>query len=372
MRVIDIFYYRFFNDDGSGVNIGGVETYINNLIKLAEELNISSRVFQFSNRVFEQSFGSAVVYGCKRRKNSTFKQLYLKAISTRSEENTYISIIANDSLIPRWKVQNSIVIQHGIGFDDSNHADLPFFVSFLYRALKSYKRVKSLQNIEDLVCVDYNFICWYRTQTPKRKVHLIPILNFAGIGSDNRELKENASIVKLVFARRFVPMRGTRLIAPVILDLLNRYEFLEVTFAGEGPEECFLRSLFNSNKRVHFTSYNAENSISFHQEFDIAVIPTAFSEGTSLSLLEAMSAGCAVVCTNVGGMTNVIIDDFNGLIVSPYQRDLSQALSRLIESPSLRKRLAANAKETIRSSFSIDKWKEKWTELLLSKFEHCI
>ncbi|WP_420491566.1 glycosyltransferase [Neobacillus drentensis] len=50
------------------------------------------------------------------------------------------------------------------------------------------------------------------------------------------------------------------------------------------------------------------------------------SEGTSLSLLEAMAAKCAEIATNVGGMTNIILDNYNGLIINPDESELYLAL----------------------------------------------
>lgn len=366
MRILDIFYFRFLTDDGSRVSIGGVETYILNLARLANEIGIGVRIFQFASEQFEKKYENALVYGVKWSKNSNFSKLYKCALSNRIEDNSYLNIIANDNLIPKWKVPNSIVIQHGIGFDDNNHSKVPFILTFVYRMFKSYQRVKRMQNVDEVVCVDNNYICWYRTQTPRRTVRMIPILNFAALTSNNKE-GEGDSVIRIVFARRFVQIRGTRLFGPVAKRLLKRYSNIEITFAGDGPDEQYLKLLFHKENRVIFTRYNPEESVVFHQQFDIAVVPTVYSEGTSLSLLEAMSAGCAVTCTNIGGMTNIVLDGYNGLMVSPEQEDLYEALSNLIEDDKLRKRLAANAQVTVRDSFSLERWKRQWKKVILEK-----
>lgn len=363
MKVIDIFYVRFLTEDGSKLSIGGIQTYISNLIKLAEKMDFGVRIFQFSSAYFERKYENAIVFGVKRGRNSNFTKLYKYALSKRDEGNNYINIIANDSLIPRWKVPNSIVIQHGIGFDDNNNSRLPFFLTFLHRMYNSYKRVKRIQNVDQVVCVDNNYICWYRTQTPCRNVRMTPILNFTSLPDVDRAVRNDA-IVRIVFARRFVQIRGTRLFGPVAKRLLETYKNIEIVFAGEGPEKHYLTNLFKNEKRVSFTSYNPSESIHFHQQFDIAVVPTIYSEGTSLSLLEAMSAGCAVVCTNVGGMTNIILDGFNGLMINPSQDDLYDALSKMIEDEKFRKRLSDNAQHTIRDCFSLQKWQESWKRII--------
>ena len=177
--------------------------------------------------------------------------------------------------------------------------------------------------------------------------------------------------IKIVFARRFVQIRGTRLFAPVAKKLLSKYDNIEITFAGEGPDKEYLKSTIGNDERINFCAYRSDESISFHRQFDIAVVPTIYSEGTSLSLLEAMSAQCAVVCTNVGGMTNIILDEYNGLMVSPDEGELFSALSRLITDQKLRKYLSKNAYETVNSSFSIKKWQKSWETLIMNYFENC-
>lgn len=363
MKVLDIFYVCFLSNDGSRLSIGGVETYILNLARLADEMGIGVRVFQFSSDYFEKKYEKATVFGVKKGRSNSFNKLYKYALSNRDENNNYINIVANDSLLPGWKVPNSIVIQHGIGFDDNNHPNFPFIMTFLYRMYKSYKRVKRIQNVDQVVCVDNNYICWYRTQTPRRNVRMIPILNFTSLPEGDREVSNN-SIVRIVFARRFVKIRGTRLFGPVAKQLLANYQNIEIVFAGEGPDKQYLMNLFNNDDRVKFTSYKTSEGVRFHQQFDIAVVPTVYSEGTSLSLLEAMSAGCAVVCTNVGGMTNIILDGYNGRMISPSQGELYDALSNMIEDEKLRKKLSANAQITVRESFSLNRWRKQWKEVL--------
>lgn len=77
-----------------------------------------------------------------------------------------------------------------------------------------------------------------------------------------------------------------------------------------------------------------------------------------------MAAGCAVICTNVGGMTNIIIDGYNGLMINPDEDSLYKALDRLIEDKLLRGRLQAKAYETIKEAFSLNIWKSKWAQII--------
>lgn len=82
--------------------------------------------------------------------------------------------------------------------------------------------------------------------------------------------------------------------------------------------------------------------------FDVFVNCSAF-EGASNSLIEAMAAGIPVVATRVGGNTDLVTDDLNGVLVPPGSpRALGVALLRLLSSPETRRRLGRVGAEQMR------------------------
>lgn len=368
MNLLDIIYVRYYKEDGSSLNVGGIESYITQLAKLASSLGLKTRVFQYGTHDFFKQTDHAYVYAYYKTGNYKGEFLLKKASEMHGPDDKWLTIIANDTLIPNYHVPNSIVIQHGIGFDSCFGKKEPLLINFIKRSYRAYPIIKRIQNVDNVVCVDNNFINWYRTQTSFRDIKLIPILNFTEIGPKEEKISDGP--IKIVFARRFVQIRGTRLFAPVAKKLLSTYDNIVITFAGEGPDEEFLKSTIGNDERVNFCVYKSDDSISFHRQFDIAVVPTIYSEGTSLSLLEAMSAQCAVVCTNVGGMTNIILDEYNGLMVSPDEGELFSTISRLINDSILRKTLSKHAYETVNSSFSIKKWQKSWRTLIMNYFEN--
>ena len=141
---------------------------------------------------------------------------------------------------------------------------------------------------------------------------------------------------------------------------------IHLTIAGSGSMAGALHDAFDRFENVTFTTYDVTESLAIHAVHDIALVPSIGSEGTSLSLLEAMSAGCAVVSTEVGGMSNIVLDGFNGLLIRPNQRDLFDALIELIDNPGLRDELGRHARETVQASFSYDRWKSRWSSVLSS------
>ncbi|MGF1529309.1 MAG: glycosyltransferase family 4 protein [Candidatus Competibacterales bacterium] len=79
------------------------------------------------------------------------------------------------------------------------------------------------------------------------------------------------------------------------------------------------------------------------------------AEGLPIALLEAMSAGHAVVTTAVGGVRTVVEDGVHGLLLAPGDTaGLPEALARLAEDPDLRRRLGDAAKARWQSQFSVE------------------
>ena len=75
----------------------------------------------------------------------------------------------------------------------------------------------------------------------------------------------------------------------------------------------------------------------------VFVLPS-ISEGLPMALLEAMAWGRAILATAMGGVLDLVSDDQDGLLVPPGDAAaLSAALSRLLDGPALRRRLAAAA-----------------------------
>jgi GT2 family glycosyltransferase/glycosyltransferase involved in cell wall biosynthesis len=75
-------------------------------------------------------------------------------------------------------------------------------------------------------------------------------------------------------------------------------------------------------------------------------IQTSTHEGFALPPLEAMAAGCAVVCTDAHGNRDFCVDGENCLMPEPSPEAVGSALARLLGDPGLRARLGKAGIET--------------------------
>lgn len=338
------------------------------LADVAKAMGWDALIVQNATQDFDGEANGIQVLGRthNRRRMTSYKPLVDRVIDQIDPKNDILvwGSFYYSTEIPGY---TSIAIQHGISFDiiHDNFAKKIGLGGF-FKYLQRRKALKRFVRAERRVCVDYNFLNWYRTfsqRTDDDEITVIP--NFTEIPETC--IAEKKEIRHLLFARRFLEKRGVHLMIAASRTLLDKYPEITVTFAGEGENEAEVKALQSEySDRVTMTSYNPKESISFHEQFDVAIVPTVGSEGTSLSLLEAMAAGCGIVCSNVGGITNVVIDRFNGLMINPSVNDLIAAVSELINDPDLCNRMRHAARATVEDGFSKELWAERWTRVLQS------
>ena len=108
MNIIDILYVRYFKEDGSSMSIGGIQSYITQLSKLATSMGYKVRVFQFGTHDFYRQTDIADVYAILKQGNQNGNLLIQKAAELHNKNDRWLTIIANDTLIPSFYVPNSI------------------------------------------------------------------------------------------------------------------------------------------------------------------------------------------------------------------------------------------------------------------------
>ena len=90
----------------------------------------------------------------------------------------------------------------------------------------------------------------------------------------------------------------------------------------------------------------------------------SLSEGLPLSLIEAMASRVPVVCTNVGGIPEVINDRINGFLVPPTDPNaLATKIINLLKDRTLANKLAYSSYEKIKQQFSLQFMLDKYAEI---------
>lgn len=370
MSTVWIIYSRYYDYKGKELTIGGVQTYISNLCEILREKQYEVCVVQAADSNFEFVKNNVKIIGvrCKYTKVKTLRKSLIKEVEQRADKNNDVLIFGTSTLCVKNHFNKSISIQHGIYWDLDRvrgMKNIPVSIFALLRCIQAIKEVKQENYAKKVVCVDYNYVNWYRTQAAQRGEKFQVIPNFVSTDMDVHNIKREEKIIKIIFARRFEVYRGVNLVIETMPSVLEKYKHVKLILAGNGPEEARLRDAFSKfGEQVEFITYAAEESIKIHQKMDIALVPSIASEGTSLSLLEAMWAGCAVIATNVGGMSNLVFNNYNGLIIMPTSKQLRLAIEDLVENQQKRTCLTEKAREVVCTSFSREVWANGWKNVI--------
>ncbi len=92
---------------------------------------------------------------------------------------------------------------------------------------------------------------------------------------------------------------------------------------------------------------------------DVFVLPSLEEGSGSLSLIEALQAGVAVVASNIDGIPEDVVDGDSAVLVEPGNVfALRDAIRGMVTDSGLRQRLARRSRETFEERFSADGFTE--------------
>ncbi len=94
---------------------------------------------------------------------------------------------------------------------------------------------------------------------------------------------------------------------------------LELRIGGNKNEELLIKTIrdYGLEETVRFEGWvGGEKKKSLLNWADVYILPS-FNEGLPIGILEAMSYGCAVISTPVGGIPEVVKEGKNGCLVAP-------------------------------------------------------
>jgi glycosyltransferase involved in cell wall biosynthesis len=169
-----------------------------------------------------------------------------------------------------------------------------------------------------------------------------------------RASRPDADCVKFVSVARFERQKNHA----ALIDAAARVRDLSFHLAlyGEGELEAGARehvARLGLEKYVDFMG-TTDDIATVLTEADVFVLSSRW-ESFPLSILEGVSAGCAVIATDVGGVSEAIENGRNGLLVPPDNVDaLALAMRRVIEDASLRSNLASKARADFESRFQLE------------------
>ncbi len=275
--------------------------------------------------------------------------------------------------------KNMTGTSHGITWDN------PYFVNwnkqgFQLRVYRNFIRPiakNAIKRLGKVVANDTFLLRFVQSEMPQYRDKVEVIFNYVNLDVFNPDNKPSFRLKNfkfkdrkiVLFPRNFGYGRGGLLTVEALKIIVKKYPDVLLLMTGEGPEKNLVK------KKVK--EYNLEDNVVFlgHQDHfkdmpglfssaDVVIVPSISTEGTSLSALEAMASKKPVVVTNVGGLLDIVIDGFNGLVCKPNPFSLAEKIMFYFDNPSEAKKIASKGYEWVKKYHNYKLWCKKYKEAL--------
>lgn len=168
----------------------------------------------------------------------------------------------------------------------------------------------------------------------------------------------------ILFVGRHVERKGVHILIEAF-KLIHREISHNLVIVGDGPERKNWEKMsqnYGLSDRIRFTGWVSKEELhNYYRTCSFFVLPAIYdkhgdTEGLGVVMIEAMNYSKPVIASNVGGITDVVINGQNGILVKDNDpQALCQAIKELAQNKELYKKLSANAKKSIDEMFNWDK-----------------
>lgn len=351
-----IYQITFYSSDGRNFFSGGAERYVIDLSRILKRLGYFPVLIQTGwpdskEAWVKHEFGLLTVGASI---DASLFSAVIGKLSDRADINIYSGLFDWGNVSKK----NSILISHGVIWDS------PFNPCNLKNVLKTYSG-----NYRRIVSVDTNTISLFRTLFPVKteiSSKFIYIPNYVDTSKFSQSDK-NASLKTILFPRRVANERGFRIFAEIVEPLLEEFPHIRIEIAGFIHTEEFHKRILELQERypqrITHTQVLPDDMPRIYRNAYISLIPSLYCEGTSLSAIEAMASGNIVIASNVGGLPNLILDGYNGLLINPTSKDLINSIRRVLHDENFAEYIRGNA-VAVSKIFDKHLWEERWVKII--------
>jgi glycosyltransferase involved in cell wall biosynthesis len=169
----------------------------------------------------------------------------------------------------------------------------------------------------------------------------------------------------ITFVGRLTQIKRPDRLLDVASECKTRGLDLRFLVAGEGE-------LFESSKarcqseQLNVTFFGWRNDIDqIFAASDIAIL-TSDNEGIPLTLIQAAQASLPIVATNVGSISDIVINESNGYLTQTNAADMADAIEKLVRDAQLRKLMGEAGKARAEQYFSLARMVKDHSDLYRS------
>jgi glycosyltransferase involved in cell wall biosynthesis len=243
---------------------------------------------------------------------------------------------------------------------------LPKNIKFIFSEHNVYNRRRSVKIFKILDTFIYSRYCKIICVSKQVQVALVewlPNLKRKSVVISNAvpvsDLSNWSTVKKydILFVGRLTKAKGVDILLKAINILKEKHQKeVKVAIVGKGYLEEELKELvmeLGIEKEVEFLGVRRDIE-KLMKSTKLFVLPSRW-EGLPLTILEAMSSAAGIIATKVGGITEVIEHEKEGILISPEDSEtLAGAIVGLLKDRELRVKLGINAYKKVKEKYSIE------------------
>jgi glycosyltransferase involved in cell wall biosynthesis len=177
---------------------------------------------------------------------------------------------------------------------------------------------------------------YVRNGVPRHRIRLIP--HGIDVQWAKGVQRSPAPRLRIGFLGNILPIKGVH----VLLDafkLLETKDNLELHIHGNDLVDLAYTARLKASLPANVFwngAYQKDQLASILSNIDVLVVPSIWHEVHGFVIQEGLAAGCPVIISDLGGMTETVINGVNGLHFRPGDSvHLAQQIERLVRSPNL-------------------------------------
>ncbi len=352
-------------ETGKRDTLGGLERWTRDLV--IELINLGKEVviFQRSKISFKSDYHGATLIGIQSSKNFTGNFIFYNKLRKYASVNEPIIFISQDLVWGRH-FNRSIAVNHGVWWSSRQ--------SKIKRlALEIFNKMY-LRNTKMTICVDTNYINWV-IESVKDSEKILHKLRYIPNYYDSSQFypipRNNKNKITILFPRRIMGLnlddepRGAKDCLLAVNEIIKKGNEVEAIFLGEGnlvDELKLLSQKLGLEKYISYSTAHFDEIQEYYKKSEVVIIPSRFSEGTSLSAIEALASNCFVISSCVGGLQNLPLFPPFGLMTEPTPSRIADCIQYYIDN---RISLTSNLPDNVvLERFEIKRWKREVVSLI--------
>ena len=244
-----------------------------------------------------------------------------------------------------------------------------------YKSLGKSKFYKTLEEMETFVIHNVDRICFVAESAREYFLSLHPdvdpnIVKTIYNGVNNLKALKKDSLhqpLEICCVASVTDRKGQKYILEA-LEMFTEKNIPNVHFTiiGDGEKRAVLEQKVKSNRllsnRITFVGISHDVD-AYLKDSDIFILPSE-DEGLPMAIIEAMRSSLPIISTPVGGIPEMVIPEYNGLLIQPNAKELFELLKNIQKYEWLT--MGLNSRKLFEDKFSVDNMIDKYAEIMNS------